>query len=471
MAKFLKSKVDAADVLITLSFQEGDPKGWEKLSAKDLGLTGGSGKTFFPNSVYDGTGLEVYRKKDDPDTFVLKFAALSFDGVPAVFGHYLGNPPKFNTKYADDYAAVYAAVGKLAEGGEIIATGFSLGGLAVNQLADRNNKEFSKADVTYIAFGGEYLSGSSADLINLGAYNDWFFGAYNAYAKLYKSGDPGLKSLSNFADTVFATEADLKGVSSASFLKKFFSVDRTSTHFANSVEWVFHFPWETKKSFILDNYFSSHDPGAMADAVKLSMKAPFAKELSLKTPTIFDFDNGKNAVLEITSHLQTFPGKLKSVYTIGSDGAGDVINGSKLNDYIAGMAGNDKLNGGVGADKLYGGTGADKLYGGAGADVFVFTSIKDSTSAASGRDTIYDFKQSEKDKIDLKALDANTKAVGDQAFTFIGTEKFHKQAGELRYEKKSGDTFIHGDVNGDGKVDFSVRVDASINFTKADFIL
>jgi hypothetical protein len=53
----------------------------------------------------------------------------------------------------------------------------------------------------------------------------------------------------------------------------------------------------------------------------------------------------------------------------------------------------------------------------------------------------------------------------------IGTDGFHKKAGELRYTKSGGDTFVHADTNGDGTADFSVRFDALINFTKGDFIL
>ena len=37
--------------------------------------------------------------------------------------------------------------------------------------------------------------------------------------------------------------------------------------------------------------------------------------------------------------------------------------------------------------------------------------------------------------------------------------------------KKAGDTYLLGDVNGDGKADFSIRFDASLGFLKADFIL
>lgn len=450
MATFLKSKVETSDVLTALSFQEGDPTGWEKLSAKALGLSGGT-KTFFENSVYPGTGLEVYRKTNDPDTFVLKFAALSFDGIEAVFGTYLGNPPKSNTRYADDYAEIYAAVGKLAKGGEITATGFSLGGLAVNQLADRKNAEFNDADVVYISFGSEYVSSSREKLVNFGAYNDWFFGAYNAYAKLYKAGDAGLDEIANFAGTVFASDMSLEEIPSNSFLKKFFSFDRTSVAFANSVEWAFHFGPVIDSSFVRENYFRSHDPEVMADAARLSLNSPFSDELSLRTTTIFDFDDSKNAVLDVTSHLQEFPGKPKAVYTIGSDGAGDVINGSNLNDRIAGMAGDDTLKGGKGDDQLDGGSGRDKLTGGAGADAFQFS---DKLSTGRNRDTITDFKAGERDRIeldnDLFANKLKAGPAGRLAIEQFGSPSKASSDNRILYDKTKGDLYF--DIDGSGTV-------------------
>ncbi|MGQ3209960.1 MAG: beta strand repeat-containing protein [Shinella sp.] len=149
----------------------------------------------------------------------------------------------------------------------------------------------------------------------------------------------------------------------------------------------------------------------------------------------------------------------------------NILNGNSADNILDGKAGNDTLVGASGADKLYGGAGADKLTGGSGADVFLFKAVTDTTVAAAGRDTIIDFNRSQGDKISLNAIDANPDLKNDQAFTFIDTQKFHKTAGELRYEIKSGDTFISGDINGDGTADFSIRLDLSLAMKVTDFIL
>ncbi len=153
------------------------------------------------------------------------------------------------------------------------------------------------------------------------------------------------------------------------------------------------------------------------------------------------------------------------------NGLANTIVGNSARNTLSGGGEKDTLKAGAGADRLIGGSGADKLYGGAGADSFVFKSVKDSAVSASGRDTIYDFSRKDGDRIDLKAIDANTKAGGDQAFKFIGSEKFHGKAGELRFVKDDGDTFVYGDVNGNGKADFAIALDRLLTLTKSDFIL
>jgi Ca2+-binding RTX toxin-like protein len=165
------------------------------------------------------------------------------------------------------------------------------------------------------------------------------------------------------------------------------------------------------------------------------------------------------------------------IYGHGSDdklygrGDDDRLYGGNGSDYLHGGDGTDRLFGDAGNDTLFGTAGADMLYGGAGADTFSFKYVKESTASSYGRDTIYDFSRSQGDKIDLRGVDASTKAAGDQAFSFIGAEKFHGKAGELRFQKGSSDTYIYADVNGDGVADFGIRVTDPLSFTKGDFLL
>ena len=192
-----------------------------------------------------------------------------------------------------------------------------------------------------------------------------------------------------------------------------------------------------------------------ADVIKLSMLADKGQAVVL---------NGGEGVTEATDKdsdtvdFSAFSGKL----TVDLNGQATVKSGHG-NFYIRNF---ENAFGGSGKDVLVANTDANLLKGNGGADHFVFKAAK----AAAG-DTILDFSRSQKDKIDLGAMDASTKSGGDQDFTFIGTAGFHKKAGELRYEKKGGDTLVHGDVNGDGKADFSITIDASLSLKASDFIL
>lgn len=147
----------------------------------------------------------------------------------------------------------------------------------------------------------------------------------------------------------------------------------------------------------------------------------------------------------------------------------DVIYGLGGSDNISGAGGADVIDGGAGNDTLNGGLGADVLTGGLGADRFVYTSAAD--SAPSAADVIRDFSHAQGDHIDLSAIDANPWTKNDQAFRFIGTAAFSHAAGELRYEQAGGNTFVSGDINGDGVADFTIQVDGLVPLTAADFML
>ncbi|WP_424137416.1 hypothetical protein [Roseomonas chloroacetimidivorans] len=150
-------------------------------------------------------------------------------------------------------------------------------------------------------------------------------------------------------------------------------------------------------------------------------------------------------------------------------GAGkDVLGGGAGDDTLTGGAGKDTLTGDSGNDHLTGGLDSDIMTGGAGNDSFVFSQLADS-KVGSGHDMITDFRNG--DVIDLSAIDAVSKSSSDQAFTFVGTHAFSHTAGELHAVRSGGDTYVEGDVNGDGKTDFQIELTGLHSFTSSDFIL
>jgi len=146
------------------------------------------------------------------------------------------------------------------------------------------------------------------------------------------------------------------------------------------------------------------------------------------------------------------------------------VSGSQGWDSLVGNAGANTLQGWAGNDVLVGGGGADTLTGGAGADRFVYTGTADSPVGA-GADRIADFSHAQGDRIDLFAIDANSAAAGNQAFSFIGSALYTGIAGQLRTSVVGGITTIAGDVNGDKVSDFHITLSGAVGLAAADFVL
>jgi hypothetical protein len=108
--------------------------------------------------------------------------------------------------------------------------------------------------------------------------------------------------------------------------------------------------------------------------------------------------------------------------------------------------------------------------GGKGGDTFVFKSVKDSPTKKNGWDVITDFKQSQEDLIDLKAIDAKI-GKGNQAFSFIEDDAFSGAKGELRFDKLAKKTFVYGDIDGDGQADFRIELKGAVDLMKDDFVV
>ncbi|KQR88064.1 right-handed parallel beta-helix repeat-containing protein [Sphingomonas sp. Leaf343] len=157
--------------------------------------------------------------------------------------------------------------------------------------------------------------------------------------------------------------------------------------------------------------------------------------------------------------------------TLKGDEGNDRLYGEEGNDLLYGGAGNDVLDGGAGTNVLDGGAGADKLYGGSGQDTFVYRTADFRAGANQSMDDIFNFSSAQKDKIHLGGVDANSRTAADEGFKFIGTDAFHRVAGELRYEKVGGDSYIMGDTNGDGVADIKIHVVGVTSLSAADFVL
>ena len=142
--------------------------------------------------------------------------------------------------------------------------------------------------------------------------------------------------------------------------------------------------------------------------------------------------------------------------------------GNDFSNVLEGDVTADRLVGNAGADRLFGDRGADDLRGGEDADLFVFKSVRD--LSLERRDVIRDFGDGD-DVISLKAIDADVSHRGNQAFEFVGSDRFSDTAGELRAVASGKATVVMGDTDGDGSADFAIRLAGIHTLEAADFIL
>lgn len=149
---------------------------------------------------------------------------------------------------------------------------------------------------------------------------------------------------------------------------------------------------------------------------------------------------------------------------LGGQGADRMFGGDGA-DKLYGNKGYDELRGDGGNDKLYGGAGKDRMWGGDGADRFVFKSVSE-TGRGKKADVIFDF-ESGVDRLDLSAIDADPARGGDQAFDFLGFDDFSGARGELRLSNG----YLKGDLDGDGRVDFAIRLVDVSELTADDLLL
>lgn len=116
-------------------------------------------------------------------------------------------------------------------------------------------------------------------------------------------------------------------------------------------------------------------------------------------------------------------------------------------------------------------TGSSAINGTGNGLANTLTGNNANNTLAGGQDTITDFNQKQKDKIDLSGIDADSSTTGNQVFLFKGTEAFSGAKGELRYEKLATGTYIYADVNGDKIADLAIHLSSSVKLVAGDFVL
>ena len=143
---------------------------------------------------------------------------------------------------------------------------------------------------------------------------------------------------------------------------------------------------------------------------------------------------------------------------LGTSGVGTAQSSQSGSDTLQGI---ENVKGGAGNDTIYASNAANVLEGGIGLDTFVFRS-----AASANGDSIADFQPG--DQIDLRPLYASLNLSQDVSAHLTPNATFN-MAGQLNLRIDGNDTIIEGTVDGDGGIDFAIRVAGRTNLTGADF--
>ena len=247
--------------------------------------------------------------------------------------------------YAKNYSAnaFDALLGKVAafasaqglNGKDVLVSGHSLGGLAVNSLADLSGDHWSGfyRDAKYIAFASPTQSETTSNVLNIGYENDPVFraldgsdfnlsslGVHDAYQP------SATNNIVSFNDHYASTAWNLMP----------FSIANIST-------WITHLPsgYESGMTRILDSAFYD-----------LTHKDSTIVVANLSNPT-----RENTWVQDLNRNAEPHKG---STFIIGSDG-NDLIQGGRGNDFLEGRDGNDTFRDSGGYNIILGGKGVNTL--------------------------------------------------------------------------------------------------------------
>lgn len=349
--------------------------GWTPISAAQLGYAGkvdGRGTFFGEKTGYTTAQVEILGKYDADGQ--LKEIGVSFRGTSGprenLISDSIGDvihdlmaalgPKDFARNYVGeafgnllgDVAAFARAHG--LTGADVLVSGHSLGGLAVNSLADLSGDKWGGfySDANYIAYASPTQSASDK-VLNIGYENDPVFRAL----------DGSTFNLSSVG--VHDAHQDSATNNIVSF----------NDHYASAA-------WNVLPFSILNiPTWISHLPTGYGDGMGRIMDSAFydltGKDSTIVVANLSDPARGNTWVQDLNRNAEPHTG---STFIIGSD-KDDLIQGGQGSDYLEGRAGNDTFRDSGGYNVILGGQGSNTLQ--------LQQSVKDFSFAHDGAGTLY----------------------------------------------------------------------------------
>ncbi|WP_277762155.1 polyurethanase [Pseudomonas sp. A34-9] len=219
-------------------------------------------------------------------------------------------------------------------GKDVLVSGHSLGGLAVNSMADLSGGKWGGffADSNYIAYASPTQSGTDK-VLNVGYENDPVFRALDGSA--FTGASVGVHD----APKVSATD----------------NIVSFNDHYASTA-------WNLLPYSILNiPTWISHLPTAYGDGMNRVIDSKFydltSRDSTIIVANLSDPARANTWVQDLNRNAETHKG---STFIIGSD-ANDLIQGGNGNDYLEGRAGNDTFRDSGGYNVILGGQGSNTL--------------------------------------------------------------------------------------------------------------
>ncbi len=349
--------------------------GWTPISASQLGYTGKVDErgTFFGEKAgYTTAQVEILGKYDADGQ--LTQIGVSFRGTSgpretlisdsigdvisdlmAAFGpqdyakNYVGQA--FGNLLGD--VAAFAQAHGLT-GQDVLVSGHSLGGLAVNSLADLSTSQWSGfySSANYIAYASPTQS-STDKVLNIGYENDPVFRALDG--STFTSASVGVH--------------DAQQESATNNIVSF------NDHYASAA-------WNVLPFSILNiPTWISHLPTGYGDGMGRILDSAFydltEKDSTIIVANLSDPARSNTWVQDLNRNAETHTG---STFIIGSE-RDDLIQGGQGNDYLEGRAGNDTFRDEGGYNVILGGQGSNTLQ--------LQSSVKDASFVQDGAGTLY----------------------------------------------------------------------------------